>query len=64
VAQRVIEALSVPMRIAGKELFSSASVGIALSHERYDSAEELLRDADVAMYRAKAHGRKALRDLR
>jgi diguanylate cyclase (GGDEF)-like protein len=58
VAQRVIEALSVPMRIAGKELFSSASVGIALSHERYRSAEELLRDADVAMYRAKAHGRQ------
>jgi diguanylate cyclase (GGDEF)-like protein len=58
IAQRVIEALSVPMRIAGKELFSSASVGIALSHERYRSAEELLRDADVAMYRAKAHGRR------
>jgi diguanylate cyclase (GGDEF)-like protein len=58
VAQRVIDALSAPMRIAGKELFSSASVGIALSHERYRSAEELLRDADVAMYRAKAHGRQ------
>ncbi|HEV8694489.1 MAG TPA: diguanylate cyclase, partial [Lysobacter sp.] len=58
VAQRVIEALSEPMRIAGKELFSSASVGIALSHERYRSPEELLRDADVAMYRAKAHGRQ------
>ena len=57
-AQRVIDALSEPMRIAGKELFSSASVGIALSHERYHSAEELLRDADVAMYRAKAHGRQ------
>lgn len=58
VAQRVIDALSEPMRIGGKELFSSASVGIALSHERYRSAEELLRDADVAMYRAKAHGRQ------
>jgi len=58
VAQRVIAALSEPMRIAGKELFTSASIGIALSHERYRSAEELLRDADVAMYRAKAHGRQ------
>ncbi|WP_246109200.1 bifunctional diguanylate cyclase/phosphodiesterase [Vulcaniibacterium gelatinicum] len=57
-AQRVIEALSEPMRIGGKDLFTSASVGIALSHERYRSAEELLRDADVAMYRAKAHGRQ------
>jgi diguanylate cyclase (GGDEF)-like protein len=58
VAQRVIDAISQPMHIAGKELFPSASVGIALSHERYRSAEELLRDADVAMYRAKARGRQ------
>ncbi len=58
VAQRVIASLSEPMRIAGKELFPSASVGIAFSHERYRSAEELLRDADVAMYRAKARGRQ------
>ncbi|HET9484800.1 MAG TPA: bifunctional diguanylate cyclase/phosphodiesterase [Xanthomonadales bacterium] len=58
VAQRVIDSLSDPMRVGGKELFTSASVGIALSHERYASAEELLRDADVAMYRAKAKGRK------
>jgi diguanylate cyclase (GGDEF)-like protein len=57
VAQRVLAALAEPMRIAGKELFPSASIGIALSHERYLKAEELLRDADVAMYRAKAHGR-------
>jgi len=58
VAQRVLVALAEPMRIAGKELFPSASIGIALSHERYRNAEELLRDADVAMYRAKAHGRQ------
>jgi len=58
VAQRVLTALREPMRIAGKDLFPSASVGIALSHERYRSAEELLRDADVAMYRAKAKGRQ------
>jgi len=57
VAQRVIDSMSQPMHIAGKELFPSASIGIALSHERYRSAEELLRDADVAMYRAKARGR-------
>jgi diguanylate cyclase (GGDEF)-like protein len=57
-AQRVIDSLSKPMYISGKELFTSASVGIALGHERYDRAEEMLRDADVAMYRAKAHGRQ------
>ena len=58
VAQRVIDSISEPMHIVGKELFPSASIGIALSHERYRSAEELLRDADVAMYRAKARGRQ------
>jgi diguanylate cyclase (GGDEF)-like protein len=58
VAQRVLSALREPMRIAARDLFPSASLGIALSHERYQSAEELLRDADVAMYRAKAKGRQ------
>lgn len=58
VAERVISELSKPMRIAGKELYTSASIGIALSHERYRNPEELLRDADVAMYRAKAAGRQ------
>ena len=52
-----MDALDEPMFLAGKELFPSASIGIALSDERYRSAAELLRDADVAMYRAKAHGR-------
>jgi diguanylate cyclase (GGDEF)-like protein len=56
-AQRVIQSLSEPMYIGGKELFTSASVGITLGSKRYQKAEELLRDADVAMYRAKAHGR-------
>jgi len=58
VAERVIRSLSEPMRIAGKELYTSASIGIAISHERYRNPEELLRDADVAMYRAKAAGRQ------
>ncbi|GAB3749509.1 EAL domain-containing protein [Lysobacter olei] len=57
-AQRVIDALGKPMHIDGKELFTSASIGIALGNERYLRAEEMLRDADVAMYRAKAHGRQ------
>jgi diguanylate cyclase (GGDEF)-like protein len=56
-ARRLIAGLQEPVRIAGKELFTSASIGIALADERYTRAEELLRDADVAMYRAKAAGR-------
>lgn len=58
VAQRAITALSAPMKIGGKELYTSTSIGIALAHPRYQRAEELLRDADVAMYRAKARGRQ------
>ena len=58
VAQRVIDAISEPMSIAGKELFSSASVGIVMSDPRYNTTDELLRDADFAMYRAKAAGRQ------
>ena len=58
VAQRTINALIEPISVAGKDLFTSGSVGIALADPRYQSAEELLRDADVAMYRAKANGRQ------
>ncbi|MGH8106757.1 MAG: putative bifunctional diguanylate cyclase/phosphodiesterase, partial [Arenimonas sp.] len=58
VADRIIRTLGTPMRIAGKELFTTASIGIAIVDARYRNPEELLRDADVAMYRAKASGRK------
>ena len=56
-AERVLGALAEPMWIAGRELFPSASIGIARWHPRYRHGEELLRDADAAMYRAKANGR-------
>ncbi len=57
VAERIIRSFHAPMRIAGKELFTSASIGIAIVESRYSKPEDLLRDADVAMYRAKASGR-------
>ena len=56
-AQRILSMLGRPMWVAGRELFPSASLGIAAWHPRYRSGEELLRDADAAMYRAKAQGR-------
>ena len=56
-AQRVIEALREPIRVEGKELFSGVSVGIALGSKHYTTPEDLLRDADIAMYRAKSGGR-------
>ncbi|SEJ19080.1 bifunctional diguanylate cyclase/phosphodiesterase [Frateuria terrea] len=57
VAQRVLEALSVPLQIAGRELAPSASMGIAIGDNTYTTADEVLRDADIALYRAKEQGR-------
>ena len=56
-ATRILEALGKPLWLGGRELFPSASIGIALWQPRYRLGEELLRDADAAMYRAKAEGR-------
>lgn len=58
VAQRVLEVLAAPLQISGKELEPSASIGIAIADISYQSADEVLRDADIALYRAKALGRK------
>jgi diguanylate cyclase (GGDEF)-like protein len=56
VAERVLDALRRPVHLEGAEVAAPASIGIATSAHA-DTAEALLRDADVAMYRAKAHGR-------
>ncbi|HET7127325.1 MAG TPA: EAL domain-containing protein, partial [Lysobacter sp.] len=56
-AARLLEVLGQPMSVAGRELFPSASIGIALWGPSYLHGEELLRDADAAMYRAKSAGR-------
>jgi diguanylate cyclase (GGDEF)-like protein len=58
VAQRIFDALSVPLPIAGKELQPSTSIGIAIGDARYRNADDLLRDADIALYHAKQLGRK------
>ena len=57
VAQRMIEAIRKPIDLGGHQVFVGASIGIALSHNGEDRAEDLLRDADLAMYRAKERGR-------
>jgi diguanylate cyclase (GGDEF)-like protein len=54
---RILEAVGKPLWLGGRELFPSASIGIAQWQPRYRLGEELLRDADAAMYRAKAEGR-------
>ncbi len=57
VAARLLRELSRPVWIAGRELFPSASIGISVWQPRYRHGEEMLRDADAAMYRAKERGR-------
>jgi diguanylate cyclase (GGDEF)-like protein len=57
VADRLITAMAAPFALGGKKVFSSVSVGIALSSIGYDNPEDMLRDADTAMYRAKSLGK-------
>ncbi len=57
VAERLLQELSDPFHIAGREVYLSASIGIALSATGYSDPEEILRDADTAMYRAKSLGK-------
>jgi diguanylate cyclase (GGDEF)-like protein/PAS domain S-box-containing protein len=57
VADRIQQELSSPFVLSGQDVFTSASIGIALSLSGYERPEDMLRDADTAMYRAKAAGR-------
>ncbi|MCW8808084.1 MAG: diguanylate cyclase, partial [Rhodanobacter sp.] len=58
VAQRILRVLGAPLQVAGKELEPSASMGIAIGDHDYLKSDDLLRDADTALYRAKERGRK------
>jgi diguanylate cyclase (GGDEF)-like protein/PAS domain S-box-containing protein len=57
VAERIHQELAAPFEVRGHGVFTSVSVGIALSSAGYERPEDMLRDADTAMYRAKAGGR-------
>jgi diguanylate cyclase (GGDEF)-like protein len=57
VALRIEAELAKPLSFEGREVFVTASIGIALSSERLGTPEEVLRDADLAMYHAKAKGK-------
>ena len=56
-ARRIQERLASPFNLIGHEVFTTTSIGIALSSTGYDHPENMLRDADTAMYRAKAQGK-------
>jgi diguanylate cyclase (GGDEF)-like protein/PAS domain S-box-containing protein len=57
VADRIQDELAKPFQLTGHEVVTSASIGIALSAAGYDKPEDIVRDADTAMYRAKALGK-------
>ncbi|HEX8144889.1 MAG TPA: EAL domain-containing protein [Pyrinomonadaceae bacterium] len=57
IAERIQKELSVPFSINKREVFTTVSIGIALSSTGYANAEDILRDADTAMYRAKSEGK-------
>jgi predicted signal transduction protein with EAL and GGDEF domain len=57
VAKRIQQALTEPFILSGQQLVTTASIGVALSTTGYTDAQDILRDADLAMYRAKALGK-------
>ena len=57
IAGRIQQALSAPFTIAGRDVFTSASIGIAFGPAHYANADEIMRDADTAMYHAKSRGK-------
>ena len=58
VADRICETLQTPFQMSGHEVVASVSMGIATSVSGYDNADDILRDADTALYRAKEQGKK------
>ena len=54
---RIREAVAKPFHLGGHEVYTSVSMGVTASTVGYDSAEEVVRDADTAMYKAKQTGR-------
>lgn len=57
VAERIQQALTRPFSLNGHEVFITTSIGITLSNGGYEDPENVLRDADTAMYRAKESGK-------
>jgi diguanylate cyclase (GGDEF)-like protein/PAS domain S-box-containing protein len=57
VANRIQKEIAHPFKLSGYEMFTTVSIGIALSTSGYEAPEELLRDADTAMYQAKSSGK-------
>jgi diguanylate cyclase (GGDEF)-like protein/PAS domain S-box-containing protein len=59
-ADQILSAVALPHQIAGRELTITASAGIVFDHDRTGTGEILLRNADIAMYRAKSRGKRQI----
>lgn len=57
IADRIQEKFSVPFDLSGHEVYSSASIGILHASKNHQSSEDMMRDADIAMYQAKRAGK-------
>jgi diguanylate cyclase (GGDEF)-like protein len=57
IAQRLLDKLSAPIDLTERTVFTGASIGIVFGSNNYQNGVELLRDADIAMYRAKSQGK-------
>ncbi|MGI8408716.1 MAG: EAL domain-containing protein [Pyrinomonadaceae bacterium] len=57
IAERIQNKFNTPFNISGHEVYSSASIGILLASERHRTSEDMMRDADTAMYHAKRAGK-------
>ncbi len=57
-AQLIERRLQKPFTIAGRQVFTSVSIGISVCNSTYDEAEDILRDADIAMYHAKQNAKE------
>jgi diguanylate cyclase (GGDEF)-like protein/PAS domain S-box-containing protein len=57
IAKRIHESLALPLNLNGHDIICTGSIGIALSGSKHNEPESLLRDADIAMYRAKQEGK-------
>ena len=57
IAERILTCLQKPNEISGQQIYSSASIGVVLASPAYDQPDDLVRDADIAMYRSKVKGK-------
>jgi diguanylate cyclase (GGDEF)-like protein/PAS domain S-box-containing protein len=61
ISAKILAALNLPYDLGGREYHNSASIGVALFRRREDAVEDLLKQADIAMYQAKKAGRNTAR---